>query len=61
MTPSDVEVVYEALANAIDRVGPDQSELFLAKLALLLSREVGSAEKVLPLVTEAVRHLTPPE
>ncbi len=38
-TPSlsipDLELVYDALANAIDTAGPDKTELFLVKLALL--------------------------
>jgi hypothetical protein len=36
MTQSNLEPVFEALAQAIDAVGPDQSEVFLAKVALAL-------------------------
>jgi hypothetical protein len=30
-----LEQVYDALANAIDAVGPEKTELFLVKLALM--------------------------
>lgn len=35
LTIADLELVYDALANAIDAAGPDKTELFLVKLALL--------------------------
>jgi hypothetical protein len=31
----DLEQVYDALASAIDAVGPEKTELFLVKLALM--------------------------
>ena len=31
----DLEQVYDQLATAIDAVGPDKTELFLVKLALM--------------------------
>ena len=57
MTQDDVERVYEALAAKIDVVGAEKSELFLAKLALLLSHELGDAARVLELIEDASRHL----
>jgi hypothetical protein len=53
MTPTDVERVYEALAEMLDTVGAEKSELFLAKLSLLLSNELGDAEQVLSLINMA--------
>ena len=35
LTQAGLEAVYDALATAIDQAGPDRSELFLVKLALL--------------------------
>lgn len=35
LTVPDLEQVYDRLATAIDAVGPDRTELFLVKLALL--------------------------
>ena len=56
MTARDVETVYEALARGVDAAGPD-SELLLAKVALLLAREIGDAARVVALVESAGRHL----
>jgi hypothetical protein len=57
MTPIDVERIYEALAEKLDAVGQEKSELFLAKLALLLSHDIGDAGRVLKLIEEAGHHL----
>lgn len=40
---ADLEVVYDALAKAIDHAGPDKSELLLVKLALLNANALGDA------------------
>ncbi len=39
-----LETVYDTLATAIDQAGPEKSELFLVKLALLNARALGDAE-----------------
>lgn len=57
MTPNDVETIYEALAEKLDAVGREKSELFLAKLALLLSHEIGDAARVSRLIEQASRNL----
>lgn len=57
MTPTNVERVYEALAETIDEVGAEKSELYLSKLALLLAYEIGDAESVLGLIESAREHL----
>ncbi len=36
-----LESAYETLAMAIDSAGPEQEALFLTRLALLLSHELG--------------------
>jgi hypothetical protein len=38
-----LETVYDTLATAIDRAGPDKAELFLVKLALLNAHALGDA------------------
>lgn len=38
-----LETVYDALATAIDRAGPDHSERMLVKLALLNAQALGDA------------------
>ena len=37
----DVETAYEALATAIDAAGAQREALFLTRLALVLSHELG--------------------
>lgn len=32
---AELEIVYDALAQAIDQAGPEKAQLFLVKLALL--------------------------
>ena len=36
-----LETVYDALATAVDAAGPEKSELFLVKLALLNAHALG--------------------
>ena len=57
MTPNDVERVYDALAETLDRVGTKKSELFLAQLAMLLASEIGDVENVLRLIHMASHNL----
>ena len=52
-----LEQVYDEIALALDRVGPDKGELMLAKLALLLADAVGDAQRVTELVEVATRDL----
>ena len=39
-----LEQVYDRLATAIDQAGPETSELFLVKLALLNAKALGQPE-----------------
>ena len=57
MNTHDVETVYDALAETLDAVGEGKGELFLAKLALLLSHEIGDASRVLSLIAQARANL----
>ena len=45
LTLTDLEQVYDDIARGVDRAG-DRSELFLAKLALLLSQALGDQPRV---------------
>lgn len=40
-----LETVYDTLATAIDRAGPDHAERFLVKLALLQANALGDAAR----------------
>lgn len=57
MNTSDVEAVYDTLAETLDTIGEAKGELFLAKLALLLSHEIGDAPHVLSLIAQARANL----
>ena len=54
---SDLETVYEALAEAMDQVADADRELFLSKLALLMARQLGDAAEALEMIQEARKHL----
>lgn len=54
MQQHDIEAVYEELAQAIDAAGEEQSELFLARLCLLMAREIGDRDRALALIGEAL-------
>jgi len=57
MTPGEFETVYEAMAEAIDAVGPEHSEVFLAKLCLALAHELGDGGKALELIADCGKDL----
>lgn len=57
MTHHDLEVFYATLAETVDTVGADKSELMLAKLALLFAREIGDLQKAEQLVREAAQNV----
>lgn len=52
MTQADLETLHEALARAIDSVGPAQSELFLAKLALALAMDLDDPQAALAVIED---------
>lgn len=54
---ADLEQVFDDLATAVDRAG-EHSELFLAKLALLLAQEVGDGTRVRGLIATAEADLS---
>ena len=57
MNQGDLERLYDVLAQAIDEAGPEKSELFLAKLALLLADALDDADKACRLVRNALDDL----
>ena len=56
MQVQDLEIIYDELAQQIDRAG-DKSELFLAKLSFLLANTIGDREQVLRLIESAAQDL----
>ena len=57
LTLVGLETAYDALATAIDRAGPDRSELFLVKLALLQAQALGDAREFQKQVDAALQDL----
>ena len=55
---SDLEAVYAALAEGIDAHGPEHSEMFLAKAALLLAEALGDEDRALQAIADAQRNMT---
>ncbi|MDF1720133.1 MAG: FAD-dependent oxidoreductase [Minwuia sp.] len=53
-----LEIWWETLAGGIDQAGPGQEALFLAKLALLLGREIGDVATCQRLLETALEDLT---
>jgi hypothetical protein len=52
-----LERVYDTLAQAIDQAGPDKTELFLVKLALLNAHALGDSEQFSRHVHSALQDL----
>ncbi|MFM8548073.1 MAG: DUF2783 domain-containing protein [Betaproteobacteria bacterium] len=48
----DLEDIYDELAEAIDRVGPEAEAVFLSKLALSLAHHLGDRALVSRLIAQ---------
>ena len=57
LTVPGLEDVYDALATAIDGVGPDKTELFLVKLALLQANALGDPAALRQHIAAALKDL----
>lgn len=57
MNHSYLEDTYAALALKIDVLGAKKSELFLAKLVLLLAQKNGDSDEVLMCINDASKPL----
>jgi hypothetical protein len=54
----DLEMLWERLAEAVDRAGPERDRLMLAKLALLLAEALGDADRAAALIQSATEDLS---
>lgn len=54
---ADLEQVYDLLATAIDQAGPEKTELFLVKLALLQANTIADASILQAHVEAALKDL----
>jgi hypothetical protein len=57
LTIPGLEQVYDALATAIDAAGPEKTELFLVKLALMNAQALGDPEQFQRHLAAALRDL----
>ncbi|MEQ1647398.1 MAG: hypothetical protein ABL898_02330 [Hyphomicrobiaceae bacterium] len=57
MVFNDLEAVYERVAVAIDSVGAEKRDVFLAKLVLMLARDVGDCDLVLKAIEACLQDL----
>jgi Protein of unknown function (DUF2783) len=57
LTTDDNEHLFEALAQAVDRAGPAQAQLLLAKLVLLLANQLANCGTFEQALIEAEKHL----
>ncbi|MNH12684.1 hypothetical protein D3C79_722340 [compost metagenome] len=57
LTISDIETLYDQLADALDHIEEGKRELFLVKLALLSAQALGEAEQFLALTRTALLDL----
>ena len=53
MKDSEMEAIYESLATKIDAFGKEKSDIFLAKLVLLLSKKFTDLEEIMKFIEEA--------
>ena len=53
-----LETAYDQLATAIDAAGPEKSELFLVKLALLAAQALGDSPSFVDLIERAQKDLS---
>ena len=58
MKHHDLEDIYAAVALKIDEVGKEQSELFLAKLVILLAHKNGDPKDVKECINGAAESLS---
>lgn len=61
MTPAELEQTYELMAQKIDQVGPAQSEVYLAKLALLLAHTLADMPRVQTCIEQAAQSINLPK
>ncbi len=57
-TDEQLETLWERLAEAVDRAGPQRERLFLAKFALLAARALADPGRVEQLIASALEDLT---
>lgn len=57
MAVTDLEQIYDALAQGLDQAGDDKHSLYLTKLALILSAKLNNKDVVLQAINDALKDL----
>ena len=57
MSEADLEQAYDLIAEAVDRVGPARESPFLARLALALSAQLPSIDRLVEAIRAAEQEL----
>mgnify|MGYP000846847674 CR=1 FL=1 len=57
LSTAELELVYDHLAQSLDRVGPERAPLYLTKLALLGAQTLGSVQIFVELSNKAMQDL----
>lgn len=57
MASTDLEQVYDSLAESLDKAGNDRHTIYLTKLALLLSAKLNDKDVVLQAMNDALKDL----
>ena len=60
LTFEQLETLYDELATAIDRAGPEQESVFLAKLVVSMAQEFGQAGRITALIRQCLEEPPPP-
>lgn len=53
LPPDAMERIFAALSRAVDAAGPTRTELYLARLALLMAEQIADEARILALVDAA--------
>jgi len=54
MSFQQLEVLYDAMANALDRIPEARRNVYLARLVLQVAHELGHADRIVELVESSV-------
>ena len=57
LTTEDHEWLFDALAQALDQVGPERGSLLLAKLSMLLADAIGDRAAIELALATALEHI----
>ena len=59
LTPEELAEAYTEACRVMTSLGEDKTELFLARLSLLLIKEVGASSRILAAIDAARRSIDP--